>query len=171
MACRHNLTVRITWGGSNQGHQGNIISISIWPHLFLYSKKRPKMVPLPEKRMELCPETHIYLESISPGKHYKYINMATPLSVFKERPKMVTLPRTKWSYRPKTLSCKHNLTANNMEWVSSGHFSSSVCVRLKLSKMVHLKKHFDLSCVHFCIKSQKHVSKVDSLVTTAHFLT
>ena len=54
--------------------------------------KKPKMVFLPEKGMELDPQTHIYLESVSPGARHKHIYMAAPLSVFKKKPKMVFFP-------------------------------------------------------------------------------
>ena len=48
-------------------------------------KKRSKIVLLPEKLMEPDPETHIYLESMSPGELYKHIYVATPLSVFPKK--------------------------------------------------------------------------------------
>ena len=70
---------------------GNVISISIWLHSFLYLKKAKKMVILPEKRMELDPQTHIYLESVSQGEHHKHIYMATPLRVFKKKEKIIEL--------------------------------------------------------------------------------
>ena len=40
------------------------------------------MVILPEKRMELDPQIHVYLESVSPGECHKH--MDTPLSVLKK---------------------------------------------------------------------------------------
>ena len=51
------------------------------------------MILLPEKRMELDPQTHIYLEIVSPREHDKHIYMVTPLSVLKTKPKMVLLPQ------------------------------------------------------------------------------
>ena len=67
------------------------MSMSLRPHPFLYLKKS-KMVLLREK-MELDPQSHIYLESVSPGERHKHIYMATPLLVFKKKkPKMVLLP-------------------------------------------------------------------------------
>ena len=40
-----------------------------------------------KKRMDLYPETYIYLKSVSPGECDKNIYMATPISAFKESQK------------------------------------------------------------------------------------
>ena len=66
---------------------------------FLYLKK-PKMVLLPEKEIKL--------ESVSPGEHQMYLDGHTPFYI-KEKPKIVLLPENEWSYRPKTVACRHNL--------------------------------------------------------------
>ena len=34
------------------------------------------------EQLKLDPQIHIYLESVSPGKHYEHVYMATPTSVF-----------------------------------------------------------------------------------------
>ena len=82
-----------------------------------------------------------YLELVSPGERHKYIYMATPLSVFKKVKKL--LMPTKKNNAVTYLKLWHETqldSANNIGWVPSGHTSSSLCVRLIMSKMVH----FDL---------------------------
>ena len=52
--------------------------------------------------------------------------------------------------------------ANNMGWFPSGHtFSSLLCVRLKIPKMILLIKHFDLSHVHLSLKKVFFFSMVN----------
>ena len=57
-------------------------------------RKRKKWYFRQKKRMELAPQTHIYLESVSPGERHKHIYKATPISVFKKQ-KMVLLQEKK----------------------------------------------------------------------------
>ena len=57
----------------------------------LFVFKKAKNGTFAEKRMELDPQTHIDLQSVSPEEHHAHICMATPLSVFKKKPKMVLL--------------------------------------------------------------------------------
>ena len=61
-------------------------------------------------------------------------------------------------------------SANNMGRVPSGHTSSSfLYLRLKISKMVLLIKHFDLSHVHFCFNNLQHVIKAELLFFVVFF--
>ena len=113
------------------------MSISIWPHTLLYSRKA-KNGTFARIKNELDPQTHINLESMSPGNVISISIWSHPF-LYSKKPKMVLLPEKEWSYRPKTLACRHNLTANNMGWIPSGHTSSSSYVRLKMSKMVFPK--------------------------------
>ena len=89
---------------------------------FLYLKK-PKMVLLPEKRIEL--------QSASPWEHQMYLDGHNPFCI-KEKPKIVLLPENEWSYRPKTVACRHNLVVL-ITWGGS-HLATplSLCVRLKI---------------------------------------
>ena len=113
---------------------------------FLYLKK-PKMVLLPEKRIEL--------QSVSPWEHQMYLDGHTPFCI-KEKPKIVLLPENEWSYRPKTVACRHNLVVL-ITWGGS-HLATplSLCVRLKISKMI-----FTL------VLSLQHISSKQTLVTAA----
>ena len=118
------------------------MSMSIGPHPFLFSKK-PKIVLLPEIRMELDPQTHIYLESVSPGELHEHIYMATPLSVLKTN-KNDTLVRKKNGARG--LKLWHSETNRLLEKHGVGpiwpHLFFFVC-KAKNVKMVLLKT-FDL---------------------------
>ena len=72
----------------------------------------------------------------------------------------------------KILAFKHDLTLR-IKWsgshLGSGHTSSSLCVRLKMSKIVHLKNILNESHVHFgSRRSTTFVFKVDNFVTTAN---
>ena len=62
-----------------------------------------------------------------------------PISVL-NKAKNDTFARKKRSYRPKTLSLRHNLTLR-ITWGGShlATTSSSLCARLKMSKMVLVK--------------------------------
>ena len=83
--------------------------------------------------------------------------MVTPFNVLK-KPKNGTFARKQnGTTGQKTLACRHNLTANMMGWVPSGHTSSSSCIRLKMPKC-YFKKHFDLITFHFCLKILQHMS-------------
>ena len=67
--------------------------IYIYIYTYLYYKVGSMYVRLstyPRFTLEwlkLNPQTHIYLESVSPGECLKYVYMATPLSIFKKNQK------------------------------------------------------------------------------------
>ena len=120
------------------------------------------------EKLKLDRQIHLYLELVSPRECQKHIYVATLLSVFKKAKNGTFARKKEWSYRSKTLACRHNLTANNMGWVLSGH-TFSQCVKLKISKMVILKNTFDLiTCSLVLYKSTNYVLKVDTFVTRAH---
>ena len=83
--------------------------------------------------------------------------MATPLSVLKEA-KNGAFAENNEAVNLKLLYATQLDYANNMGWVPSGHTSSSVCVKLKMSEMVLLKDTLPKSHVHFCIKSLQQMS-------------
>ena len=100
------------------------------------------------EQLKLNPQTHkyIYLESVSPRKHFKYIYMATPLSVLqKKKRKWNFFQKKEWSYRPKN-SYAYNLTLG----VTWGGFQNlaiplPLCIRLKCQKWFKKKtKHLDV---------------------------
>ena len=63
-------------------------------------RKAKNVIFFSEKRMDLDPQTHIYLESVLPGKSYKHIYMATSLSV--KKPKKGILPEKRVELNPQT---------------------------------------------------------------------
>ena len=111
-------------------------------------KKKKKNGSYPEKRKELqaynfgihtqfnYANNMGWVQSMSPGEYHKHINMATPLSIFKNGPKWNYCLNKEWNFGRQT---QVDL-ANNMGWVISGHAISPLCVRLKMSKMVLKKK-------------------------------
>ena len=53
-------------------------------------------------------------------------------------------------------------SVSNIRWVPSGHTSSSLCVRLKMPKILLLKKYFNLiTCSLLFQKSTTYVTKAD----------
>ena len=85
--------------------------------------------------LKLDPQTHIYLESVSPRERLKHVYIAIPLSVIKKA-KICTFARRKNGLK---LGMQTLDSANNMGWVPSGHTSSSLCVRLKMPNVVLIK--------------------------------
>ena len=87
----------------NQFHQENIISMSIWPHLFLYSKKEKKNGIFARKKewiyrpntlacrllaqISLSFSLSLSIKSVSSEERQKHIYMATPISLFKKKKK------------------------------------------------------------------------------------
>ena len=83
--------------------------------------------------IKVHPQTHIYLGSVSPGEHFKYVNMVTPLPVLK-KPKNGTLARQILGATDLTLSMHTQLdSGSNMGWVPPGH-TEKWCVRQKYQK-------------------------------------
>ena len=82
------------------------------------------------KREYLCP---VY-ESVSPGEHFKYVNMTTLLSVLKKA-KNDTFSRKKIGATGLKLGMHTQLNSGiNMGWGPPGHTSSSWGVRLNCKK-------------------------------------
>ena len=91
------------------------------------------------ERLKLDPQTHIYLESLSPGERHKHIYMATPHSVLIIA-KSGTFARKKNGATDLKLNMQTQLdSTNNMGWVPPGHASSTWYVMLKMLKMVLLE--------------------------------
>ena len=88
------------------------------------------------------PYIYIYLESVSPRKHFKYIYMATPLSVLqKKKRKWNFFQKKECSYRPKNRYA-YNLTLG----VTWGGFQNlaiplPLCIRLKCQKWFKKKQN------------------------------